>query len=339
MNWPAREAGRFYLGFAPNAARGGGAARCKPALPPHRSSNSAEDSLTQRPSGFAATLLSVGVVIVAMISSQAGASIAESLFGRIGPSGAAGLRVAAGAVMLGIAFRPWRSWPTRQAWRPILAYGASVGVMNQMFYNALARIPLGLAVALEFTGPLAVAMAGSRRPLDFVWVVLAVGGLLLILRPGHGGGALDPLGVALALGAGVCWALYIIFGQKAGGEHGLRSTALGMTVAALVSAPYGLVQAGAGLFSLSVILTGVAVGFLGSALPYGLEMIALTRLPRRTFGVLMSLQPAAGALAGFVLLRQRLSLAQWVAIGAVVAASIGATATLGSKSRVLSGEP
>lgn len=288
--------------------------------------------MAPRPTSLASTVLAVGVLIVAMVSFQASASVAEGLFGRIGPSGAAGLRLLTSAVMLAVAFRPWRAWPTWQAWRPILLYGASVGVMNNLFYNALSRVPLGLAVALEFTGPLAVAMIGSRRPIDFLWIAMAVGGLLLILKPGEGpAGALDPLGVALALGAGVCWALYIIFGERAGGQHGMQSTALGMIIAALVGAPFGLAQAGAGIWSPQVLLTGAVVGLLGGALPYCLEMIALTRLPTRTFGTLMSLEPAVGALAGLVLLRQVLTPLQWLAIGAVVAASIGATATIGSK--------
>jgi inner membrane transporter RhtA len=295
--------------------------------------------VTHRQSGLASTLLSVGVVVVAMFSFQSAASIAESLFARIGPSGAASLRLLAGAIMLAAAFRPWRAWPKGRGWRPILAYGVSMGIMNHLFYNALARTPLGLAVALEFTGPLAVAMAGSRRPIDFLWMALAAGGVLLILRPDQAAThVLDPIGVALALGAGACWALYIIFGQKAGGEHGMRTTALGMLVAALVGAPYGLLQAGAGLLSPQVLLIGAGIGFLGSALPYSLEMIALTRLPARTFGALMSLEPAAGALAGVVLLHQVLSPAQWLAIGAVVAASVGATVTIRQKTPVISGE-
>jgi inner membrane transporter RhtA len=241
--------------------------------------------------------------------------------------------------MLALVFRPWRSLPDRRAWRPILAYGVSMGIMNHLFYNALARVPLGLAVALEFTGPLAVAMVGSRRPIDFLWIALAVCGLLLILKPGQAASsALDPVGVILALGAGVCWALYIIFGQKAGGEHGMQSTALGMIIAALVGAPIGLVQAGTAVFSPSVLATGAVVGFLGSALPYALEMVALTRLPTRTFGTLMSLEPAVGALAGFVLLHQVLSHAQWLAIAAVVAASVGATATIRTKEAILTGD-
>ena len=284
-------------------------------------------------------LVPIAVLIVAMFSFQASASVAESLFGRIGPSGTAGLRLVMGAIMLAAVFRPWRGLPKGKAWRPILAYGISMGIMNHLFYNALARVPLGLAVALEFTGPLAVAMAGSRKPIDFLWIALAVGGLLLILRPGQAStGALDPVGVVLALAAGVCWALYIIFGQMAGGTHGMQSTALGMIIAALIGAPYGLLQAGAALLSPQVLLIGAAVGFLGSALPYALEMVALTRLPSRTFGTLMSLEPAVGALAGAVLLHQLLSLQQWLAIGAVVAASAGATVTIRQKTPVISTE-
>ena len=295
--------------------------------------------MTQRPSGLASTALSVGVLIVAMFSFQASASIAVGLFGRIGPSATAGLRLLMGAAMLAAVFRPWRTWPSGAAWRPILAYGVSMGIMNNLFYNALARVPLGLAVALEFTGPLAVAMAGSRRPIDFVWIALAIGGLLLILRPGQAStGALDPLGVVLALAAGVCWALYIIFGQQAGGLHGMQSTALGMIIASLIGTPLGLWQAGAAILSPQVLLIGAAIGFLGSAFPYALEMVALTRLPSRTFGTLMSLEPAVGALAGAVLLNQRLSLAQWLAIGAVVAASAGATATIRQKTPLISGD-
>jgi inner membrane transporter RhtA len=290
-------------------------------------------------SPLGSTLLALGAVLVAMASFQSSASIAESLFPRIGPSGAAGLRLLTAAIMLAAAFRPWRKLPSWQGWRPILIYGASVGVMNHLFYNALARVPLGLAVALEFSGPLAVAMAGSRRPVDFLWIALAVVGLALILRPDQAAsGPLDPIGVGFALAAGACWAIYIVFGQRAGDEHGMQGAAMGMIIAAVVGAPYGLIVAGPAAFSPPVLAVGVVVGFLGSAFPYCLEMVALTRLPARTFGTLMSLEPAAGAVAGFFLLHQVLSLGQWVAIGAVVAASAGATATIRPKNPVISTE-
>ncbi len=285
---------------------------------------------------FSSALLSVSVLLVAMVSFQAGASIARGLFATVGAQGAAALRLTFGTALLVAVFRPWRTRPSRAAWRSIIVYGVALGVMNLLFYTALTTVPLGVAVALEFTGPLAVAMAASRRPIDFVWIALAVAGLALILRPtGATAGGLDPVGVACALGAGVCWALYIIFGQKAGGEHGMQTTALGMVIAALIVIPIGAVHAGAALLSPAILLTGAMVGLLGTALPYALEMIALTRLPTRTFGTLMSLEPAVGALAGLIMLGQVLSLTQWLAITAVVVASIGSTATIKSATPVV----
>ena len=285
---------------------------------------------------LASSLLSVGVLLVAMVSFQAGASIAEGLFAAVGAQGAAALRLAFGTALLLAAFRPWRARPTAAAWRSIIVYGVALGVMNLLFYTALASIPLGVAVALEFTGPLAVAMMASRRAIDFLWIALAAGGLMLILSPaGQVGPVLDSRGVARALGAGVCWALYIVFGQKAGGEHGMRTTALGMVIAAIIVIPIGVAHAGAALLSPKILMVGAAVGVLGTALPYALEMIALTRLPTRTFGTLMSLEPAVGALAGLIMLHQMLSWTRWLAIAAVVAASIGATATIKAKSPVV----
>jgi len=280
----------------------------------------------------ATIVLSVAAVVVAMAAFQAAASIAKGLFGEVGPQGAAALRVALGATLLAAMSRPWRARPTAAAWRPILAYGVALGVMNTLFYTALASIPLGVAVTLEFSGPLAVAAISSRRPIDFLWIALAATGLVLILRPsGSPGGALSPVGVACALGAGVCWALYIVFGRRAGAEHGMQTTALGMLVAAAVVVPIGAMRAGSALLAPHVLLIGVVVGFLGTALPYALEMFALTRLPARTFGTLMSLEPAIGALTGLALLHQVLTLAQWLAIAAVVAASAGAAATIRTK--------
>jgi inner membrane transporter RhtA len=283
----------------------------------------------------ASVVLSVVAVVIAMAAFQAAASIAKGVFGAVGPQGAAALRVAFGAALLAAMFRPWRVRPTASAWRPILIYGAALGLMNTLFYTALATVPLGVAVTLEFSGPLAVAAISSRRPVDFLWIALAVAGLLLILRPsGSPGTALAPFGVACALGAGVCWALYIVFGQRAGAAHGMQTTALGMLIAAMIVVPIGAVRAGGALLAPDILLVGAAIGLLGTALPYALEMFALTRLPARTFGTLMSLEPAIGAIAGLALLHQVLSLTQWLAIGAVVAASAGATATIRPKTPV-----
>ncbi|MNE48742.1 Threonine/homoserine exporter RhtA [compost metagenome] len=189
-------------------------------------------------------------------------------------------------------------------------------------------MPLGIAVALEFTGPLAVAILSSRRAIDFIWIALAIAGLLLLIPVGDSGQALDLLGAAYALGAGVCWALYILFGQRAGAEHGIQSAALGVVVAALFVAPIGIVHAGSELLNPALIPLALGVAVLSTALPYSLEMVALTRLPARTFGTLMSIEPAFGALSGLLFLGEVLSLTQWLAILAIIIASVGATMSM-----------
>jgi inner membrane transporter RhtA len=198
--------------------------------------------------------------------------------------------------------------------------------MNLCFYLALRTIPLGVAVAVEFVGPLVVAAASHRSRLDILWLVLAAGGLVL-LAP-WGGRALDPLGLLLALGAGVFWGLYILFGQAAGKIGEGAASALGMGVAAVVVIPFGVAAAGTRLADPALLPLGLTVAVLSSALPYSLEMFALTRLPRATFGTLMSLEPAIGALSGFLLLGQHLSLRQGAAIAAVILASAGAALSL-----------
>jgi inner membrane transporter RhtA len=184
---------------------------------------------------------------------------------------------------------------------------------------------------VEFSGPLAVAVFTSRRALDFCWIVLAIGGLLLLLPIAHQGGRLDPVGMLYALGAGAFWALYIIFGRKAGATHGAQTVVLGSVISTIVIAPIGLATAGTALLSRSVLLPGLAVAILSTALPYSLEMIALTRIPARTFGVLMSVDPALAASFGLVYLNERLSGMQWVAIILIIGASIGTTVTVPQK--------
>ena len=277
----------------------------------------------------------VGLLVAAMASIQVGATFAQRMFPLVGPQGASALRLIFGTAMLAIALRPWRSRPTPAAWRMIVVYGAAMAGMNLMIYLAMSRIPLGIAVAIEFTGPLGVALWGSRRRLDLVWVAIAVAGLALLLPIGRTLAPLDPVGMAFALGAGVCWALYITFGQKAGDLHGVQTAALGMIVAAAVVIPVGVAHAGASLLNPQAIALGAGVGLLSTALPYTLEMVVLTRLPARTFGILMSLEPALGALAGLILLGQRLTPVQWLAIGAVMVASAGATATAAPRAPVL----
>jgi inner membrane transporter RhtA len=270
-------------------------------------------------------VLPVLLLLVTMFSIQAGASLAKTLFHSVGASGAVALRTALATLMLVIVFRPWRARITARSWRPLAAYGVSLGVMNFLYYLALRTIPLGITVALEFTGPLAVAMLSSRRPLDFLWILLAAAGLLLLLPLGHVGTPIDPVGALFALAAGACWALYIIYGQKAGADHGAQAVALGSIIASVIVVPLGVVQAGSALLAPEALRYGLAIALLSTALPYTLEMIALTRLPARTFGILMSMEPAVATLFGWRLLEERLSPIQTGAIGLVILASIGTT--------------
>ncbi len=237
------------------------------------------------------------------------------------------MRIALGTLILCIVQRPWRARIAPGKWPPLLVYGASLGVMNLLYYLALERVPLGIAVAFEFVGPLAVAVISSRRLVDFCWILLAAAGLLLLLPVAHIGVGTDPVGALFALSAGVCWALYIIYGQKAGADHGAQTVAIGSVISAVLIVPIGLIDQGRVLFGGAILLPAFAVAILSTALPYSLEMFALTRLPARTFGVLMSIEPAFGALIGYVYLHEVLSAVQWVAIGLIILASIGAAAS------------
>ncbi|MDR1990438.1 MAG: EamA family transporter [Acidobacteriaceae bacterium] len=212
------------------------------------------------------------------------------------------------------------------AWPPLLAYGLSLGTMNLAFYMALRTIPLGVAVALEFSGPLAVSAIASRRLSHFAWLALAVAGLLLLLPFHVTSASLDPEGVGFALAAGGCWALYIVCGQRAGAAHGVTASAWGLLIGSLVAVPIGIAFDGRHLFSPAVLPRGLAVAVLASALPYTLEMYGLRRLPARVFGTLMSLEPVIAAIAGLVFLHEHLTSVQWMAIGAVMIASLGTTA-------------
>ena len=273
------------------------------------------------------TITTVVLLVVAMVSIQAGAAVAKQMFPLVGSTGATALRLLFAALVLGATLRPWRVRMGPAAWRSVVVYGAAVGGLNCLFYAALRTIPLGIATALEFTGPLFVAMLASRRPLDFAWIGLAVGGLLLLLPFGAAPAAIDPVGAAYALCAGVCWALYIVFGQKAGADHGVQVTALGVAIAAVCVLPFGIAQAGSRLLTPEVYPLAIAVAVLSTAFPYALEMVSLARLPTKTFGTLMSLEPAIAALSGLVLLGERLAPVQWLAVGAIIAASAGTSAT------------
>jgi inner membrane transporter RhtA len=272
-------------------------------------------------------VLPIVVLIVAMFCFQTGAVLAKQLFPVVGASGTTALRLGLASLMLLAVWRPWRLRLTRPELRIIVTYGLSMGLMNLCFYSSLERIPLGIAVALEFTGPLAVAMASSRRPIDFAWIALAAFGLLALLPLKVGAQRLDPAGIGFALAAAVCWGIYIVFGQKAGNAHGGQTAALGTAIGAIVIVPIGFEHAGMVLLSPALLPAAAAVALLSSALPYSLEMYALTRLPTRTFGVLMSGDPAFAALAGLAFLGERLSVIQWTAVISIMLASAGSAAT------------
>ena len=262
-----------------------------------------------------------------MVSLAVGTSFAKGLFPLVGAEGTATLRVGLSALVLIAIWRPWRFRMTRADAGRVLLYGLVLGLMNLSFYMALRTIPLGLAIAIEFAGPLTLALIHSRRLVHFALVGLAVAGLAMLLPIWSGVEGLDPVGVAYAAFAGLCWALYIVFGTRLSHMHAGQSVALGMSTAALVILPFGASTAGVALLAPAVLLMGLGVALVSSALPYSLEMIALRHIPKRTFGVLLSVEPAIGAMAGMVLLHEQLTTLQGLAIGCIIAASIGAVLT------------
>lgn len=276
------------------------------------------------------------LLLLSMLSIQSGASLAKTLFTVIGAPAVTALRLLLGTLILFFIFKPWRLKLTRESIMPLFLYGLSLGAMNYLFYLALETIPLGIAVALEFTGPLAVAMFSSRRAIDFLWIILVIAGLGLLLPIGdniHDG--LDPLGMLYALGAGVGWALYIVFGQRAGKGYGAATVSVGSLIAAFIFVPIGMLQSSPDImFSWSILPIALAIAILSTAFPYTLEMVALTRLPAKTFGTLMSLEPCMGAFIGIIFLHEHLTLIQWVALAFIVLASIGSTTTMKSKTKI-----
>jgi inner membrane transporter RhtA len=261
-------------------------------------------------------------VLLGILSVQVGSAVAKQLFPAVGSFGTVALRLFFAAVVLLVLWRP-SARISRASWSVVLGYGVVLGLMNLCFYLALARIPLGIAVTIEFLGPLAVALAGSRRWLDALWAVLAAGGVVLLTE---GGGQLDLLGSLFALAAGACWGLYILVGAALG-RHTSEGNglALGMAVAALIAVPFGVVESGTDLLEPWVLAAGLGVALLSSVVPYTLDLEALRRIPPRVFGILMSLEPALAALIGLLVLSEALRWSQWVAIACVVVASAGAT--------------
>jgi inner membrane transporter RhtA len=266
------------------------------------------------------------MVMAAAVSVQFGAALGATLFDELGPGGASLLRQAFAAAILLALWRPRvRSYSAADL-RLAAAFGVALGLMNLCFYEALDRIPLGVCVTIEFIGPVAVAVLFSRRPLDFVWVALAVAGIVLLADP-FGSGGVDPTGLVLILAAAACWAVYIVLAQRATRVfHGSTGLALAAGVAWLMPLVPGLAEAGvAELLAPEALAIGLAVALASSVIPYSLESESLRRMPARVFGVLMSLEPAVAALAGFVVLGQTLGARELVAIGLVIAASVGVT--------------
>jgi len=267
----------------------------------------------------------VGLVLGAVSSVQFGAALAKTLFDDLGPAGTVLVRLLVAAVILLAVWRPRVRGMTREQLGVAVVFGLALGGMNLSFYAALDRIPLGIAVTLEFIGPLGVAVAGSRRTLDVAWVVLAAAGIVSL---SGGGGDLDPLGVALALLAGAFWAGYILLSARAGRTFpGGSGLALAMAVGTVVLLPAGVADGGGALLDPRLLALGAAVAVLSSVIPYSLELEALRRMPARVFGVLMSLEPGLAALAGWLILSEALSTREVAAIGLVVAASAGAAIT------------
>lgn len=268
----------------------------------------------------------VGLVLAGGVSVQFGGALAVSLMSRAGALGVVSLRLVVAAAVLLVVCRPRLRGHSRADWGTVVLFGITMAAMNGLFYQAAARIPLGAAVTLEVLGPLALSVLTSRRAINLVWAGLALAGVFLL--GGGGFSTLDPVGVAFALSAGAMWAAYIIFSARTGRRFPQADgLALAMAIGAVLFLPLGIVESGAKLLNPTTIALGAAVAVLSSVLPYTLELLALRRLPASTFAIMMSLEPAVAALAGFLVLSQTLAVTESLAIGLVIAASMGAVRT------------
>lgn len=269
----------------------------------------------------------VAVFLLAVLTVQSGAVFAKKLFELVGAEGATSMRLGFAAIILLVVFRPWRIDFKKGNLKNFLVYGLALGAMNFFFYKALKEIPIGIAVGIEFTGPLAVAFFYSRRPIDFIWIALVILGLILLLPLGDEVNNVNFKGVIFALIAGFWWAIYIIFGKKVGKDFGLPIVSAGMIVGAILFAPIGIITEGSNLFTPTILMYGLIVALLSSAIPFALELIAMTHIPSKTYGMLSSAEPAVGALFGIVFLGEHLFAMQWSGLAAIIIASIGATLT------------
>jgi inner membrane transporter RhtA len=274
--------------------------------------------------GFIAAIISI---FIAILSIQSGASLAKQLFPIVGPEGTTAFRLFFSAMILALLYRPWRYRPSKTEWKFIVLYGTALGTMNFIFYLAIQKIPLGIAVALEFIGPLGLAILNSQKKSDWLWALFAAAGIYLILPVQVESSALPWDGILLAIAAGICWAGYIIFGRGIGQIPGGLSVSFGMIVAAIVVLPFGAPHLNFAKLDGSILLTGLGVALFSSAIPYSFEMVALRKLPTKTFSILMSLEPAFAALAGFVFLSEELSVLQVAGLFSVILASVGTSLT------------
>jgi inner membrane transporter RhtA len=278
-------------------------------------------------SGPASTVVPLLALLGSVTALGVGTSLAKQLFPQVGSLGTTALRVGLSALLVLAIWRPWRWALLRTDALSLVRYGVAMGAMNLLFYMSLRTIPFGVAVAIEFSGPLAVALFHSRKAVDFGWLALAATGLGLLLPLGHDVASLDAVGVLYALAAAVAWAAYIVFGKRVGHLHAGHSVAMGLCVAALTVVPIGVWHAGAALLDPQVLLWGLLVAAVSSALPISLDMVALKRLPKQAFGIMTSMEPAVSALLGLWMLDEHLSAQQCLAIVLIMAAAAGSSFT------------
>ena len=267
------------------------------------------------------------LLLIAMISMQSSGSLAKVLFEQFPILTVSAMRLLLGSLILALIFKIWQLNFKHVKWKAVISYGLALAGMNALFYLSIDRLPLGIAVSFEFIGPLSVALYHARQKFDFVWVGLAILGLALLF-PFEQSHSLDPIGIALALGAGACWALYIVAGQKPTGISGNHTVCLGMFVGMLCLMPIALFMGmPSAVFEPSNFIYFIALAILASALPFSLEMIALRNLSALSFGTLMSIEPAIAALSGFIFLGEQLLWTQWLALATIISASVGCTYT------------
>ena len=268
------------------------------------------------------------LLFIAMISMQSSGALAKTLFDQFPVLTISAMRLLLGSLILAVIFKIWQVNFKQVKWSSIISYGIALAGMNALFYLSIHRIPLGIAVAFEFIGPLSVALFHARQKFDFIWVGLAVLGLVLLFPFDQAKQSLDPIGIAFALAAGACWALYIIAGQRPSGVSGNHTVCLGMFVGMLCLMPIALFSGmPLKVFEPSNLIYFIALAILASALPFSLEMIALRNLSTLSFGTLMSLEPAIAAFSGFIFLNEQLLWTQWLALATIISASIGCTVT------------